>query len=126
MKRAPEQVRWYDVAGRAERVVSLIDVLKEPADMSSHHSHGKLFTDLRPDQLEQTLAEAPVAYVPWGALEWHSVHLPWAWMASSRPVLLNGPLRVLVASYCRHVFAGYCAAASLLSIVSCTNSACRA
>jgi len=44
--------------------------------MSSHHSHGKLFTDLRPDQLEQTLAEAPVAYVPWGALEWHSVHLP--------------------------------------------------
>ena len=25
-ERAPEQVRWYDVAGRAERVVSLIDV----------------------------------------------------------------------------------------------------
>jgi creatinine amidohydrolase len=31
---------------------------------------------LRLDQIEAKVASAPVAYVPWGALEWHSVHLP--------------------------------------------------
>ncbi len=31
---------------------------------------------LRPDELERQVAQAPVAFVPWGALEWHSVHLP--------------------------------------------------
>lgn len=28
-----------------------------------------------PHQLEEALAGAPVAYVPWGALEWHGLHL---------------------------------------------------
>jgi len=28
-----------------------------------------------PHQLEEALARAPVAYVPWGALEWHGLHL---------------------------------------------------
>jgi len=31
---------------------------------------------LRPDAVEQRRAAAPVAYVPWGALEWHGPHLP--------------------------------------------------
>ncbi|HEX6291334.1 MAG TPA: creatininase family protein [Herpetosiphonaceae bacterium] len=43
-------------------------------------SYGKprdsAYVALRPDQLAAKLAEAPVAYVPWGALEWHSMHLP--------------------------------------------------
>lgn len=34
------------------------------------------YADLRPDQLQARIEAAPVAYVPWGALEWHSVHLP--------------------------------------------------
>lgn len=34
------------------------------------------YAELRPDQIETSLAAAPIAYVPWGALEWHSVHLP--------------------------------------------------
>lgn len=34
------------------------------------------YANLRPDQLQARMAAAPVAYVPWGALEWHSVHLP--------------------------------------------------
>jgi creatinine amidohydrolase len=31
---------------------------------------------LRPDQIEAVRAQAPVAYLPWGALEWHSYHNP--------------------------------------------------
>ena len=31
---------------------------------------------MRPEQLEQALAEAPVAYIPMGTLEWHGWHLP--------------------------------------------------
>jgi creatinine amidohydrolase len=31
---------------------------------------------LRPDQIEAIRAHAPIAYVPWGALEWHSYHNP--------------------------------------------------
>lgn len=34
------------------------------------------YAELRPDQLDAILAAAPVAYVPWGALEWHGPHLP--------------------------------------------------
>ncbi len=34
------------------------------------------YTELRPDALAAILAETPVAYVPWGALEWHGPHLP--------------------------------------------------
>lgn len=31
---------------------------------------------LRPDQIEAIRSEAPVAYLPWGAIEWHSYHNP--------------------------------------------------
>jgi creatinine amidohydrolase len=31
---------------------------------------------LRPKQLEEAIKESPVAWVPMGALEWHSYHLP--------------------------------------------------
>ncbi len=34
-----------------------------------------VYAQLRPDQLEARMT-TPVAYVPWGALEWHSFHLP--------------------------------------------------
>ena len=34
------------------------------------------YAELRPVQLEAIMAVAPVAYVPWGALEWHGPHLP--------------------------------------------------
>lgn len=35
-----------------------------------------LYAELRPDELAAILAVTPVAYVPWGALEWHGPHLP--------------------------------------------------
>jgi creatinine amidohydrolase len=31
---------------------------------------------LRPDQIDRIRERAPVAYLPWGALEWHSYHNP--------------------------------------------------
>ena len=31
---------------------------------------------MRPKQIEQVFHRAPVAYIPWGALEWHSYHNP--------------------------------------------------
>ncbi len=34
------------------------------------------YAELRPDELEHILASSPIAYVPWGALEWHGPHLP--------------------------------------------------
>ncbi len=34
------------------------------------------FERMRPEQVQQVLAEAPVAYVPMGTLEWHGWHLP--------------------------------------------------
>lgn len=34
------------------------------------------YGDLRPVQIEKIRAAAPVAYVPWGALEWHFQHDP--------------------------------------------------
>jgi creatinine amidohydrolase len=34
------------------------------------------YAELRPDQLEAIVADVPVAYLPWGALEWHGPHLP--------------------------------------------------
>jgi creatinine amidohydrolase len=34
------------------------------------------YAELRPAELEAIVASAPVAYVPWGALEWHGPHLP--------------------------------------------------
>jgi creatinine amidohydrolase len=44
--------------------------------MSYGRSHSNAYVALRPEQLAEKLAAAPVAYVPWGALEWHSTHLP--------------------------------------------------
>ena len=34
------------------------------------------YAELHPPELEAIVAAAPVAYVPWGALEWHGPHLP--------------------------------------------------
>lgn len=34
------------------------------------------YAELRPDELETIVATAPIAYIPWGALEWHGPHLP--------------------------------------------------
>jgi creatinine amidohydrolase len=34
------------------------------------------FAHLRPSALEAIRAATPVAYLPWGALEWHGVHAP--------------------------------------------------
>ncbi len=31
---------------------------------------------LRPDQIDRIKEEHPIAYVPWGAIEWHSYHNP--------------------------------------------------
>lgn len=38
--------------------------------------HWGRYAELRPDQLAAIVAATPVAYVPWGALEWHGPHLP--------------------------------------------------
>lgn len=35
-----------------------------------------LYERLRPDQIEAIRDHAPIAYLPWGALEWHSHHAP--------------------------------------------------
>jgi len=34
------------------------------------------YAELRPNELDAIRDESPVAYVPWGALEWHGPHLP--------------------------------------------------
>ncbi|MDQ5854649.1 MAG: creatininase family protein [Chloroflexota bacterium] len=34
------------------------------------------YARLRPDELQDRINAMPVAFVPWGALEWHSAHLP--------------------------------------------------
>jgi creatinine amidohydrolase len=34
------------------------------------------YAELHPAELEAIVAAVPVAYVPWGALEWHGPHLP--------------------------------------------------
>ncbi|MDQ8183656.1 creatininase family protein [Pelagicoccus sp. SDUM812005] len=31
---------------------------------------------MRPCEIDAVLARSPIAYVPWGALEWHSAHAP--------------------------------------------------
>src|SRR6266516_4821392 len=43
--------------------------------MTNTASWGR-YAELRPEQLEAIMATVPVAYVPWGALEWHGPHLP--------------------------------------------------
>ena len=39
------------------------------------HSWG-LLDRLRPEAIDAIKAKAPIAYVPWGAIEWHSYHAP--------------------------------------------------
>lgn len=34
------------------------------------------YEQLRPAQIETIRAQTPIAYLPWGALEWHSYHAP--------------------------------------------------
>lgn len=34
------------------------------------------YAELHPDQIEAIVRQAPVAYLPWGALEWHGPHMP--------------------------------------------------
>jgi len=34
------------------------------------------YENLRPAQIDAIRAHAPIAYLPWGALEWHSYHAP--------------------------------------------------
>jgi len=34
------------------------------------------YVELRPDQIEASLAVNPVIIIPWGAIEWHGPHLP--------------------------------------------------
>ncbi len=40
-----------------------------------HKKWGK-YEELRPAQIEAIQQEASIAYIPWGALEWHSFHAP--------------------------------------------------
>ena len=34
------------------------------------------YAELRPAEIDAILARTPIAYLPWGALEWHSAHAP--------------------------------------------------
>jgi creatinine amidohydrolase len=43
--------------------------------MTENPAWGR-YSELFAEQLEAIIAVAPVAYVPWGALEWHGPHLP--------------------------------------------------
>jgi creatinine amidohydrolase len=43
--------------------------------MSNTRAWGR-YAELRPHQIDAIVAETPVAYLPWGALEWHGPHLP--------------------------------------------------
>lgn len=44
--------------------------------MTDVHPHWGRYTDLRPTALAAIRAAKPIAYLPWGALEWHGPHLP--------------------------------------------------
>jgi creatinine amidohydrolase len=44
-------------------------------DMTDTTLWGR-YAELRPEQLEAIVVAAPIAYLPWGALEWHGPHLP--------------------------------------------------
>lgn len=43
--------------------------------MLKHLTWGR-YEHLRPAQIEKIRAQTPIAYLPWGALEWHSYHAP--------------------------------------------------
>tara|TARA_B110000037_G_C17062482_1_gene482455 strand:+ start:152 stop:880 length:729 start_codon:yes stop_codon:yes gene_type:complete len=48
---------------------------KNQSDTSEAMPWG-CYSDLRPSEIETILSSSPIAYVPWGALEWHSQHAP--------------------------------------------------
>lgn len=53
-----------------------MDTDNERSSPSNSLKWGR-YSDLRPSQIEAILSAAyPIAYVPWGALEWHSQHAP--------------------------------------------------
>lgn len=41
-----------------------------------NHHEKVLYEELTPDEFSDRLAKCPVAYLPLGTLEWHSLHLP--------------------------------------------------
>lgn len=47
-----------------------------PASSDSPASNWGRYSDLKPSEIDPILAATPIAYVPWGALEWHSAHAP--------------------------------------------------
>lgn len=44
--------------------------------MNHHHLDSVAYAELTPRHFRARLAEAPVAYLPFGTLEWHGEHLP--------------------------------------------------
>lgn len=48
------------------------DSLRAPASAPAWGRYG----ELRPTEIEAIRARSPIAYVPWGALEWHCHHAP--------------------------------------------------
>lgn len=44
--------------------------------LQSTVNHWGRYSDMKPHEIDQVLSKAPIAYVPWGALEWHSAHAP--------------------------------------------------
>jgi len=48
----------------------------ETAETTGEERPWGRYAELRPGQLAALVEAAPIAYVPWGALEWHGPHLP--------------------------------------------------
>ena len=53
-----------------------LDVPRPPFIPPPMPSPSGVLVHLRPAQIAAIRAAAPVAYVPWGAIEWHGVHAP--------------------------------------------------
>ena len=49
--------------------------MSRPGEGGNPPTHG-IYGELRPAAIEAIKAQAPIAYLPWGALEWHSLHDP--------------------------------------------------
>jgi creatinine amidohydrolase len=47
-----------------------------PANVEAVSAANVRFSELRPHEFRQRLAERPIAYLPLGTLEWHGEHLP--------------------------------------------------
>jgi len=45
-------------------------------DAADPYPNWGRYGDLRPDAIEAIRERTPIAFVPWGALEWHSLHAP--------------------------------------------------